>query len=91
MQCSSQTVAKIAKALVAAEKEVKSQRIVTDPIEKAIAEAKSKLNDAMGPNKLGSMLELEDLEVMSTRENELVCDGTGFFSIKYAYILIRLL
>lgn len=65
-------LSRIQKTVAAAEKEYKAARAVAEPFEIALAEAKAKLEASMGSNRLGSLLELEDLDAIAGKEKELV-------------------
>ena len=70
--CAPQTGHRLGKALAAAEKEYKSAKTVLDPLDKVWADVKGRLEEAMGSSKLGSMLEMEDIDVITRKEKELV-------------------
>jgi hypothetical protein len=67
-----QTLQRISKSVAVAEKEYKTAKAVSDPIEAALADAKRRLEESMGANKLGSILELEDLDAIANKETEMV-------------------
>jgi hypothetical protein len=67
-----QTIQRISKSVIVAEKEYRTAKSVSDPIETALADAKRRLEESMGANKLGSILELEDLDAITSKETEMV-------------------
>jgi hypothetical protein len=68
-----QTVAKIRKLASTAESEYRSAVNAIQPLELAAQDLKRQLDEAMGSDKLGSMLDLEDLDVVGQKEKEMVC------------------
>lgn len=67
-----QTVAKIRKLAATAESEYRSAVNAIQPLELAAQDLKRQLEEAMGSDKLGSMLDLEDLDVVGQKEKEMV-------------------
>jgi hypothetical protein len=67
-----QTVARIRKLVSTAEAEYRSAVNAIQPLEATLLDLKRQLDEAMGADKLGSLLDLEDVDVVGQKEREMV-------------------
>ena len=68
-----QIVEKLSKAFSAADREHKAALAVAAPLEEALAEVMGKMESIVGTAKLGSQLELDDVDALTRRDREQVC------------------